>query len=470
MTNGPIAYETARTPTTIALTTPGDGGGTLIAVGPTDRDPSWNATGDQLAFTSTRDGNEEIYVAGSDGTNQRRLTFDGARDDDPSWSPDGTQIAFMSTRAGDPNIYVMNADGSNVRRLTSDPAADQQPAWSPDGALIAFTSERDGNREIYVMRPDGSGQQRLTKAPVTDADPSWSPDGLQIAFTEGNPGQFDVFVMDRDATTARQLTTEPSDDHFPCWSPDGKQIAFTSDRGSSGIDMVYAMPAQGGGAPAAMAVGRDENWAPINLPPPVTVPAPASSANAATLLGQVFVRSDPTKAVAVAPPVPLESPASVPSGANVDATRGVVGLLVNSGSQQAPVVSTAAATGARFTLTLASRSATLTLLGALPALRIRTDVSVASAQSAIMARRARRRHRRPRRPRCTYNVKTRYAKAAGCGTAWTTAVQPDGTLVTVTSGVVLVDDYGRHRSVLVAGRRGDLRGRAGVVGRYFAAR
>ena len=43
--------------------------------------------------------------------------------------------------------------------------------------------------------------------------------------------------------------------------------------------------------------------------------------------------------------------------------------------------------------------------------------------------------------------------------------QPDGTLVTVTSGVVLVDDYGRHRSVLVAGRRGDLRGRAGVVGR-----
>ena len=39
----------------------------------------------------------------------------------PAWSPDGTRIAFTSTRDGNSEIYVMNRDGSNVRRLTNHP-------------------------------------------------------------------------------------------------------------------------------------------------------------------------------------------------------------------------------------------------------------------------------------------------------------------------------------------------------------
>ena len=42
----------------------------------------------------------------------------------PAWSPDGTQIAFMSNRDGNPEIYVMNSDGTDLRRLTNHPAID----------------------------------------------------------------------------------------------------------------------------------------------------------------------------------------------------------------------------------------------------------------------------------------------------------------------------------------------------------
>src|SRR5256885_2251960 len=55
------------------------------------------------------------------------------------------KIAFTSNRDGNDEIYVMNADGTGVTRLTNDPASDSQPAWSPDGSRIAFTSTRDGN-------------------------------------------------------------------------------------------------------------------------------------------------------------------------------------------------------------------------------------------------------------------------------------------------------------------------------------
>ena len=67
----------------------------------------------------------------------------------------GAQIAFTSYRDGNAEIYVMDADGSNLRNLTRNPALDWEPAWSPDGGRIAFTSGRDGNLEIYVMDANG---------------------------------------------------------------------------------------------------------------------------------------------------------------------------------------------------------------------------------------------------------------------------------------------------------------------------
>ena len=52
----------------------------------------------KIAFTSTRDGNEEIYVMDGDGRNQKRVTVNPAKDWLPTWSPDGAKIAFVSNR------------------------------------------------------------------------------------------------------------------------------------------------------------------------------------------------------------------------------------------------------------------------------------------------------------------------------------------------------------------------------------
>ena len=87
----------------------------------------------------------------------------------------GGKIAFVSTRDGNEEIYVMNADGSNQTNITNNPAGDLLPCFSPDGTKIAFTSWRDGDYEIYVMKADGSNQTRLTNNPAGEYSPSWGP-------------------------------------------------------------------------------------------------------------------------------------------------------------------------------------------------------------------------------------------------------------------------------------------------------
>ena len=153
----------------------------------------------QIAFTSERDGNREIYVMDTDGGNPRRLTNSRLVDWAPSWSPDGRYIVFTGNgrpgdwgaRGGDLEIYMMDANGNNPRRLTNNLRQDTNPAWSPDGKHIAYTSTIDRNQEIYVMDTDEGKLLRLTNSGnvhIHNWKPSWSPDSRRIAFTSNRDG------------------------------------------------------------------------------------------------------------------------------------------------------------------------------------------------------------------------------------------------------------------------------------------
>jgi hypothetical protein len=156
--------------------------------------PSWSPDGQRIAYSSTRDDNQEIYVARSDGSEKKRLTTELAIDAHPAWSPDSKQIVFATSRWGDLELAVMNADGSGLARLTESRGIDDYPAWSRDGKRIAFASNRDGNLEIYTIDPDGKNPRNETHHEAIDNFPSWDKDG-RLTFVSNRDGGFDIYRL-----------------------------------------------------------------------------------------------------------------------------------------------------------------------------------------------------------------------------------------------------------------------------------
>jgi TolB protein len=151
--------------------------------------PNWSADSAKLIFCSDDDlkpprkNASEIY---SLDIQSKRLTtlISGGTNTYPSWSPDGKKLVFRRM-IGELNseVFVANSDGSDQRNLTNHPAFDGWPAWSPDGTQIVFASNRRSNYQIFVMNADGSNVRLVANTEGRATEPRWSPDGSRIYFT-----------------------------------------------------------------------------------------------------------------------------------------------------------------------------------------------------------------------------------------------------------------------------------------------
>ena len=176
---------------------------------------------DIIAFSSTRDGNSEVYSYRTDGKRLRRLTNHYGIDSSPAWSPDGEKIAFTSDRTGQPLIYIMNKDGTNLHRLTSTiNAYEDSPCWSPRGDRIAFVVLFDRSFDIASASSSGDDVVYLTSGQGSNENPRWSPDGLRIIFTSTRLGGKNLFIMNHDGSNVRPITKD-CNSFSPAWAPAG---------------------------------------------------------------------------------------------------------------------------------------------------------------------------------------------------------------------------------------------------------
>lgn len=151
-------------------------------------EPTFSPDGQWIVFESHKLDEEENGVITKyklDGTSGYIcLTEFGEDCKQPHWSPTGDKILYQKEENGQWDIWIMNTDGSNKTKITNFAGSKTDAVFTNDGQNIIYSSENDDVElaNIYKAAVSGESPVRLTNYSGYDGAVSTSPDGTKLIF------------------------------------------------------------------------------------------------------------------------------------------------------------------------------------------------------------------------------------------------------------------------------------------------
>jgi Tol biopolymer transport system component/imidazolonepropionase-like amidohydrolase len=253
-------------------TVPVTGGtATVILAGPAyEMQPRFSPDGKRIAFTSDRDGINNVWTADITGKDLRQVSKEREREvSNPAWTPDGQYLVnrkhFRNTRSlGAGEMWLYHTSGGNGLKLTDRRNWEQnatEPIVSHDGRYVYFTEDvspgggfqynRDAHGQVYVVqRFDRQTGNRTTVIGGAGSAlrPQLSPDGKTMAFVRR--GGLKSVLWTRDLESGRERAVWDGLDHdqqeawaiygtYPGydWMPDGKSVVIWAGGKLNSVDI-----------------------------------------------------------------------------------------------------------------------------------------------------------------------------------------------------------------------------------------
>ncbi|MGZ8578651.1 MAG: hypothetical protein ACXWWX_03865, partial [Actinomycetota bacterium] len=160
--------------------------------------PTCSPDGTQIAWRNDA-GNSEIWQMNRNGSGKVNLTNNSAGDSEPDYSPDGSELLFTSTRDGNAEVFGMDlvTVGNPVEQLTfTSGITNETPAFFPGGAGFVHNSfnPATGQRQMFVNGVAvGSGGGPKVQPRVTCEVVEVSEGEFELRIT-GTSGPDDIFI------------------------------------------------------------------------------------------------------------------------------------------------------------------------------------------------------------------------------------------------------------------------------------
>ena len=203
--------------------------------------PRVSPEGTRVVAEIDEGGTSSIWIADATRGTLSRVTSEAANDGSPVWTPDGQQVVFTSDRDGGLGFFRKSADGTGeVERLATIEGTEgrlRAYGWSPDGNSLVFDLVRsDTGGDIGVLTMEGERSwEPLLELEAVEFGPTISPDGQWIAYVSDETGRLEVYVQRfPDLGERQQISTEGGVD--PTWSPDGQALFYLGTGGNNQAD------------------------------------------------------------------------------------------------------------------------------------------------------------------------------------------------------------------------------------------
>jgi len=211
-----------------------------------DFSPDVSHDGKWCVFVSTRDdpegdifvmklNPEKVIAQGDQEVPSSNITIirdqlSGAikpvRDASPCFSPDGKLIAFSSTRDGEESIFIMERDGTNIRKVTEG----MQPRFSSDGTKLVFIKKTTTGNDVFTINLVTGEIAQVTSDQYLELSPCFGKTINDIYFTRiqydtNNDGILDtndkgmLFAYDVQKKEEYPLTLIEEPSATPRWMP-----------------------------------------------------------------------------------------------------------------------------------------------------------------------------------------------------------------------------------------------------------
>jgi Tol biopolymer transport system component len=207
--------------------------------------PSFSKDGNLLAYTSNKDGMENVWLRDMTTGKEERITHNQHAFFTPSGilSQDGQWLAFTVYEMGRTVIFYRSTTTGETTRLCD--SCETPRDWTADASHLLYVRSARNYAIGMVERGTGANTVLVQSDRFPLLAPRLSPDGRWVAFHAlVGPDMRKIFTQAiRGTSSAKQrewvpITTEQILDRGAQWSPDGSLLYFLSER--DGRRNIYA--------------------------------------------------------------------------------------------------------------------------------------------------------------------------------------------------------------------------------------